>query len=59
MLKNEKSGDILLISELSRFYISFLGMDNDVSNLFQRVIHIKTLNRRLETTDMPGEITIL
>lgn len=59
MLKNEKSGDILLISELSRFYISFLGMDNHVSNLFQRVIHIKTLNRRLETTDMPGEITIL
>ena len=59
MLKNEKSGDILLISELSRFYISFLGMDNDVSNLFQRVIHIKTLNRRLETMDMPGEITIL
>ena len=59
MLKNEKSGDILLISELSRFYISFLGMDNDVSNLFQRVIHIKTLNRRLETTDMHGEITIL
>ena len=54
-----KSGDVLLISELSRLSRSFLGMVNEVSKLIERGIHIKTLDKRLDTTAMPKEITML
>ena len=35
-LQEMKSGDVLLISELSRLHRSFLGMVNEVSNLLER-----------------------
>ena len=54
-----KSGDVLLVSELSRLSRSFLGMVNEVSKLIERGIHIKTLDKRLDTTAMPKEITML
>ncbi len=54
-----KSGDVLLIAELSRLHRSFLGMVNEVSNLMERGIHIKTLDGRLDTTALPKEITML
>ena len=54
-----ESGDLLLISELSRLSRSFLGMVNEVSKLIERGIHIKTLDGRLDTTAMPKEITML
>ena len=58
-LEEMKSGDVLLISELSRLSRSFLGMVNEVSKLIERGIHIKTLDNRLDTTAMPKEITML
>ena len=58
-LQEMKSGDVLLISELSRLHRNFLGMVNEVSNLLERGIHIKTLDGRLDTTAMPREITML
>ena len=54
-----QSGDLLILSELSRLSRSFLGMVNEVSNLLERGIHIKTLDGRLDTTAMPKEITML
>jgi len=54
-----KSGDILIISELSRLSRSFLGMVNEISKLLGRGIEIKTLDKRLDTTSMPREITML
>jgi len=54
-----KSGDLLLISELSRLSRSFLGMVNEVSKLIEREINIKTLDGRLDTSAMPKEITML
>ena len=58
-LEEMKEGDVLLISELSRLSRSFLGMVNEVSKLIERGIHIKTLDKRLDTTSMPKEITML
>ena len=58
-LKEMKSGDTLILSELSRLHRSFIGMVNEVSNLLERGIHIKTLDGRLDTTAMPKEITML
>ena len=54
-----QSGDVLIISELSRLSRSFLGMVNEVSKLLERGIEIKTLDKRLDTTSMPKEITML
>mgnify|MGYP001158368415 FL=1 len=54
-----QSGDLLIISELSRLSRSFLGMVNEVSKLLERGIQIKTLDNRLDTTAMPKEITML
>ncbi len=54
-----QSGDLLILSELSRLSRSFLGMVNEVSKLLERGIHIKTLDGRLDTTAMPKEITML
>ncbi len=54
-----EEGSILLISELSRLSRSFLGMVNEVSKLIERGVHIKTLDKRLDTTAMPKEITML
>ena len=54
-----QSGDLLILSELSRLSRSFLGMVNEVSKLLERGIHIKTLDNRLDTTAMPKEITML
>ena len=54
-----QSGDLLILSELSRLSRSFLGMVNEVSKLIERGIHIKTLDKRLDTTAMPKEITML
>ena len=54
-----KSGDILVISELSRLSRSFLGMVNEISKLLERGVEIKTLDKRLDTTSMPKEITML
>ena len=54
-----ESGSILILSELSRLHRSFIGMVNEVSNLLERGIHIKTLDGRLDTTAMPKEITML
>ena len=58
-LEEMVAGDVLVISELSRLSRSFLGMVNEVSNLLERGIHIKTLDKRLDTTAMPKEITML
>ena len=58
-LKEMKSGDCLILSELSRLHRSFIGMVNEVSNLLERGIHIKTLDGRLDTSSMPKEITML
>ena len=58
-LEEIQSGDVLLISELSRLSRSFLGMVNEVSKLIERGIHIKTLDKWLDTTAMPKEITML
>jgi len=54
-----QSGDILIISELSRLSRSFLGMVNEISKLLERGVEIKTLDKRLDTTSMPKEITML
>ena len=54
-----KANDILIISELSRLSRSFTGMINEVSKLLERGIHIKTLDKRLDTTAKPKEITML
>ena len=59
LLKKMESGSVLVISELSRLSRSFLGMVNEVSNLLERGIQIKTLDGRLDTTAMPKEITML
>ena len=58
-LEEMEKGDVLLISELSRLSRSFLGMVNEVSKLIERGIHIKTLDKKLDTTSMPKEITML
>ena len=58
-LEELRSGDLLLISELSRLSRSFLGMVNEVSKLIEREINIKTLDGRLDTSAMPKEITML
>ena len=58
-LEKLQSGDLLLVSELSRLSRTFLGMVNEVSKLIERGIHIKTLDKRLDTTAMPKEITML
>ena len=58
-LEEMKEGDVLLISELSRLSRSFLGMVNEVSKLIERGIHLRTLDKRLDTTAMPKEITML
>ena len=58
-LDEMQSGDLLILSELSRLSRSFLGMVNEVSKLLERGIHIKTLDGRLDTTAMPKEITML
>ena len=58
-LKEMKSNDVIILSELSRLHRSFIGMVNEVSNLIERGIHIKTLDGRLDTTTMPKEITML
>ena len=58
-LEEMQSGDLLIISELSRLSRSFLGMVNEVSKLLERGIQIKTLDNRLDTTAMPKEITML
>ena len=58
-LEKMKSGDVIYLSELSRLSRSFLGMVNEVSKLIERGIHIKTLDKRLDTTAMPKEITML
>ncbi len=58
-LEEMKSGDLLIISELSRLSRSFTGMINEVSKLLERGISIKTLDKRLDTTAMPKEITML
>ena len=54
-----EAGDTLVISELSRLSRSFMGMVNQVSDLLERGVHIKTLDARLDTTAMPKEITML
>ena len=54
-----KSGDILVISELSRLSRSFLGMVNEISKLLERGIHIKTLDKRLDTTTMDKSVVKL
>ena len=59
LLKEMESGSVLILSELSRLHRSFIGMVNEVSNLLERGIHIKTLDGRLDTTAMPKEITML
>ena len=58
-LETMKTGDVIYLSELSRLSRSFLGMVNEVSKLIERGIHIKTLDKRLDTTAMPKEITML
>ena len=58
-LEELQSGDLLLVSELSRLSRTFLGMVNEVSKLIERGINIKTLDKRLDTTAMPKEITML
>ena len=58
-LKEMKSSDVLILSELSRLHRNFLGMVNEVANLLERGIHIKTLDGRFNSTTMPKEITML
>ena len=58
-LEQLKSGDTLLIAELSRLSRTFLGMVNELSKLIERNIHIKTLDKKLDTTTLPKEITML
>ena len=58
-LEQLKSGDTLLIAELSRLSRTFLGMVNELSNLIERNIAVKTLDRRLDTTSLPKEMTML
>ena len=58
-LEEMVEGDLLVISELSRLSRSFLGMVNEVSNLLKRGIQIRTLDKRLDTTAMSKEITML
>ena len=58
-LEEIEEGNTLLISELSRLSRSFLGMVNEVSKLIERGIHIKTLDKKLDTTSMPKEIIVI
>mgnify|MGYP001268187818 FL=1 len=58
-LEEMKSGDCLILSELSRLHRNFLGMVNEVANLLEKGIHIKTLDGRFDSTSMPKEITML
>tara|TARA_Y100001963_G_scaffold149167_1_gene228219 strand:+ start:1440 stop:2039 length:600 start_codon:yes stop_codon:yes gene_type:complete len=59
LLEEMEDGSLLIISELSRLSRSFIGMVNEVSKLLERNIQIKTLDKRLDTTAMPKEITML
>ena len=59
LLEEMETGSTLILSELSRLSRSFIGMVNEVSKLIERGIHIKTLDKRLDTTAMPKEITML
>ena len=52
-LEEMVEGDLIVISELSRLSRSFLGMVNEVSNLLERGIHIKTC--LLYTSDAADE----
>ena len=58
-LEEMVEGDTLVISELSRLSRSFLGMVNEVSNLLERGIQLRTMDKRLDTAAMPREITML
>ncbi len=58
-LEEMKSGDTLIISELSRLHRSFIGMVNEVSKLLERNIQLVTLDKKLDTRTMPKEITML
>ena len=58
-LEELKENDLLIVSELSRLHRSFIGMVNEISNLLERGIQLKTLDGRLDTTAMPKEITML
>ena len=59
LLDEMEEGSTLLISELSRLSRSFVGMVNEVSKLIERGVHIKTMDKKLDTTTMPKEITML
>ena len=59
LLDELEEGSTLLISELSRLSRSFVGMVNEVSKLIERGVHIKTMDKKLDTTTMPKEITML
>ena len=59
LLEEMESGSTLILSELSRLSRSFIGMVNEVSNLLERNIQIVTLDNRLDTRNMPKEITML
>ena len=59
LLDEIEEGSTLLISELSRLSRSFVGMVNEVSKLIERGVHIKTMDKKLDTTTMPKEITML
>ena len=53
LLDELEEGSTLLISELSRLSRSFVGMVNEVSKLIERGVHIKTMDKKLDTTTMP------
>jgi len=51
-----REGDTLVIHELDRLGRSMVEMLVQVNNLIERGVHIKTLDGRLSTKDMPEEL---
>ena len=54
-----REGDTLIIHELDRLGRSMVEMLVQVNNLIERGVHIKTLDGRLSTKDMPEELVKL
>ena len=59
LLEVIQEGDLLILSELSRLGRTMTTMLVEVEKLINRGVKIKTLDKRLDTTSMPKEITML
>ena len=59
LLEEIQEGDLLILDELSRLGRTMEVMLVEVNKLITKGVEIKTLDKRLDTTSMPKEITML